>query len=163
MASDALAQLKPLIPPPPIGWWPPAPGWIICACAGIGLLILAVIFLLMWLKHRRHTRYQREAAAMIQDGQPREPRQQLEHIAQVMRRAAIYVWGREVAGTQPWTEIFAFQALDTGSKKTMPFDADSLALLTDYLYKRFNPSAAQVQILQQQTLTWLKTLPPVIR
>lgn len=163
MASDALAQLKPLIPPPAVGWWPPAPGWIISACATVGLLVLGAIFFLAWLRHRRYTRYQREAAAMIQDGQVRQPRQQLEHIAQVMRRAAIYVWGRDVAGTQPWTEIFAFQALDSSNKKTTPFDADSLALLTDYLYKRFNPSTAQVQILEQQALAWLKTLPPVVR
>lgn len=163
MASDALAQLKPLIAPPAIGWWPPAPGWIISAVLAVGLLILSTIFLMVWLRHKRHTRYQREACAMIQDNIPREPRQQLEHIAQVMRRAAIYVWGREVAGTQPWSEIFAFQALDSGNKKLQPFDADSLALLSDYLYKRFNPSRQQVHILEQQALQWLKTLPPVIR
>lgn len=163
MASDALAQLKPLIPPPAIGWWPPAPGWIVSACAAFGVVLIGVLFLAAWLRHRRHTRYQREAAAMLLDNANRQPRQQLEHIAQVMRRAAIYVWGREVAGTQPWPEIFAFQNLDSGSKNTQTFDADSLALLTDYLYKRFNPSSAQVNILQQQALAWLKTLPPVTR
>lgn len=162
MDSEALAQLKPLIAPPAISHWPPAPGWIISFFMLLFLCVLALWLSLLWLKHRRHTRYQREARAMITDCRATTPRAQLEHIAQVMRRCAVYVWGREVVGTQPWAEILAFQALDNG-RQQHPFDADSLALLTDYLYKRHSPSAAQVQTLQQQALLWLKTLPPVQR
>lgn len=37
--------LEPLISPPPIGWWPPAPGWLFLALVLLALLIWGVVLL----------------------------------------------------------------------------------------------------------------------
>tara|TARA_R110000751_G_scaffold85574_2_gene170721 strand:+ start:1931 stop:2392 length:462 start_codon:yes stop_codon:yes gene_type:complete len=54
---DALIQPA---PPPPIAWWPPAPGWIALA---VLLMVLLIALPLLWLslrrRHRRRLRAQR--------------------------------------------------------------------------------------------------------
>lgn len=52
--ADPLASLRPLHTPPPVSWWPPAPGWWLLAA--LTLLALALVFL-----HYRRTRMQRAA------------------------------------------------------------------------------------------------------
>lgn len=53
-AADPLAGLRPLQTPPPVSWWPPAPGWWLLAT--IALLALALLVL-----HYRRTRMRRAA------------------------------------------------------------------------------------------------------
>lgn len=45
--NDPLAALRPLHPPAPVDWWPPAPGW--WALAAVLLMLLG----LAWWYHRR--------------------------------------------------------------------------------------------------------------
>lgn len=56
--QDPLAALRPLYPPPPIDWWPPAPGWWTLAC-----VLLAVPGLILW--YRRRTALRRAALAEL--------------------------------------------------------------------------------------------------
>lgn len=56
--NDALAALRPLHPPAPVPWWPPAPGWWLLA--GIGLALLGT----GWWLHRRRS-LQRAALAEL--------------------------------------------------------------------------------------------------
>ncbi|MGD2138441.1 MAG: DUF4381 family protein, partial [Gammaproteobacteria bacterium] len=43
VADDPLAALRPLHPPAPVEWWPPAPGWWV-----LGVLLLALLGLAWW-------------------------------------------------------------------------------------------------------------------
>ena len=62
MGENPLDALKDIHLPPPISFWPPAPGWWII----IGLfLILCLCFLWFFLKTRRHSRLKREALLLI--------------------------------------------------------------------------------------------------
>lgn len=91
-----LSQLAPAHMPPPVGWWPLAPGWW-----GLLLLLVGAIFG-AWLWYRRPTRRLRrsglrelsniESAAAGDDATARA----LEHL---VRRYAVARYGREtVAG-----------------------------------------------------------------
>ena len=58
MGADPLAGLPGLHLPPPVGLWPPAPGWWVLAGAVL-LGLLATLF--WWIRHHRRQRYRREA------------------------------------------------------------------------------------------------------
>lgn len=142
--SDALANLKPLIAPEPISWWPLAPGWWLLGAA----LLLTLISVAVWgwkrWQHYRGTRYQREALALL------EPIDNVTDIALIIRRVAISVLGRSRAATTAWHEICP----------TM--DEQSLQLLTESQYKnRSNITAEDIERLRQQTKLWIQHLPAV--
>ena len=72
-----LEQLQPLIPPPAIGYWPPAPGW---------WLLLAVLVALAWGAWRlRHLLPSKRQAIRVE--QPLDPVRQaaLEELAQFQK------------------------------------------------------------------------------
>ncbi len=56
--SDPLAQLRDIHLPPPVTWWPPAPGWWLLALLAIALLLFAI---LRWRRWRRRSAYRRAA------------------------------------------------------------------------------------------------------
>lgn len=143
--TDPLAALKPLIAPPAVPWWPPAPGWWLL---GIALLVLSVALAVWgWQRWRRHcgTRYQREALALL------GPLDNVQAIAQLVRRAAISAYGREHAAAADW------KTLCPG------MDAQSLQLLAESQYRADPPPAAAVAQLREQVRRWLTGLPMVKR
>jgi hypothetical protein len=60
--NDPLAALRPLHAPPPIPWWPPAPGWWLLGVLLLGLLVLTLAALWRW---RRRTAPRRAALAEL--------------------------------------------------------------------------------------------------
>ena len=63
MDENPLVALRDMHLPPPVSFWPPAPGWWIM----IGLfLILCLCFVFFHLKTRRYSRLKREALRLIQ-------------------------------------------------------------------------------------------------
>jgi len=60
--QDPLANLHPLRTPPPIDWWPPAPGWWV-----LGVLVLVTSLALAWYLIRRYraNAYRRRALAQL--------------------------------------------------------------------------------------------------
>ena len=60
--SSALADLRDIHLPEPIGWWPPAPGWWLVAA-----LLLLIICLIVWsIARRRKTALKRTALAELE-------------------------------------------------------------------------------------------------
>lgn len=159
--NDALANLKPLIAPAPVSWWPPAPGWWILGT----ILLVSIIGLTVWAwkrwRHYRGTRYQREALQLLAAVTEQEPEKQLQEVAAILRRAAICAWGRENTSTQNWKEIIDMPRTRNSSKMPPALDEKSLQLLTEHLYRQEIPSVVAMQNLRTQASIWLKTLPAV--
>ncbi len=158
---QALANLKPLIAPAPVSWWPPAPGWWVL---GI-LLLIALAGLTVWgwkrWRHFRGTRYQREALQLLATLSEQDPDTQLQAVATILRRAAICAWGREIASTKNWRDIIELSLHKKSKSKSPVLDEQSLALLTDFLYRKDIPSVAAMNKLHAQAAIWLRTLPAV--
>ncbi|MEZ5436711.1 MAG: DUF4381 domain-containing protein [Pseudomonadales bacterium] len=166
MNSDPLAELKPLIAPPPISWWPPAPGWwILAALVLLALVALLVFFYRRW-RHHRNTSYQREATQLIDAVHTLPEAQQLQEVAEILRRAAVCAWGRERAGTNSWEQLIQFSRSEYSQRArkktaTPTLDETSCHLLSNNLYSGTPPSETAMQTLIAQSKAWLKTLPPV--
>ena len=168
MPHDALADLKPLIAPAPVAWWPPAPGWWIVGATLLCFFIAALVWgFKRWQRHQR-TRYQREAlqllsgiATEIQANPSADTHKSLHDAALILRRAAICAWGRERAGTLPWREIIAIENQSSKNKTATVVDEQCMQLLTNNLYRQQAPSQEALQHLLTQMSAWLKTLPPV--
>ena len=58
MGADPLANLEPNVLPEPIGWWPLAIGWWLLI---IATLVIAVVCIRWWLRHRAINRYRKIA------------------------------------------------------------------------------------------------------
>ncbi|MDF9393241.1 MULTISPECIES: DUF4381 domain-containing protein [Methylococcus] len=92
--------------PPPVGWWPPAPGWYLAP------LLVIVLVLLLWIVWRRLIRNPlrkallRELAA-IESSEVLEPAEKIGRVSVLLRRACLTLYPRqEVAGLtgQNWLE-----------------------------------------------------------
>ncbi len=58
-----LSQLPPIATPPPVSWWPLAPGWWVV----MALVAIAITYLILWIiKHRTRTAYKRQALKLLQ-------------------------------------------------------------------------------------------------
>lgn len=90
VAADPLAALRPLHPPAPVGWWPPAPGWWVLAA-----LLVAALGLTWW--HRRRSALRRAALTELR----RLELSQLDDtrlsagVNQLLRRVALACFPRE--------------------------------------------------------------------
>jgi len=94
---DHLTQLKDIHLPPPVSWWPPAPGWWLAA-----LLLFALLGLggrALWRRLVRN-RYRRTALATLkrleealQQGEE-DPLRLLRQVAALLRQVAIARYGR---------------------------------------------------------------------
>jgi len=160
MSNSLLADLKPLIAPPPVPWWPPAPGWWILATVLIISLCAAIIWGYRRWQHHVGTRYQREAIKLLVEASNYAPEKRLQEIAAILRRAAICAWGREKIGTQPWSAIMEL-SLQSDKKRLAAFDSNSIQLLTENLYRATVTADAELESLTSQAKVWLGTLPPM--
>lgn len=96
--STSLDRLHDLVTPPPVPWWPPAPGWAI-VLALFALLLLAV--LLKVFMHWQANRYRREALAMLENTPPAG-------LSALLKRVALTVWPREEVADltgEPWLQF----------------------------------------------------------
>jgi hypothetical protein len=100
-----LAQLAPAHAPPPVGWWPLAPGWW-------GLVLLLIVAVLgLWLWYRSPSNILRRNGLrelMRMDGDTfgdAELARALEHL---VRRYAVACYGREIVAGLSGTRWLAF-------------------------------------------------------
>lgn len=97
MNPTLLSQLAPDRAPPPLGWWPLAPGWW-----GLMALLLITALALIWLHRRRQApslrRWQRAALrelATLQTQADLDDAQLAQGLQQLLRRYAVARHGRE--------------------------------------------------------------------
>ncbi|WP_454781426.1 DUF4381 domain-containing protein [Legionella sp. WA2022007384] len=92
-----LAQLKDIHLPPPIGWWPMAPGWYILT--GV-ILFLATVLAYVFYKKHRNTLAKKQALLLLnhyqhQYEQEQNGAQASAHISELLRRVALVYYPRE--------------------------------------------------------------------
>lgn len=154
----SLDRLHDIVVPPPVPWWPPAPGWY--GVIGIGLFVLLALALrgfLIW----QHSRYRREALAewrrqesLLHDVNQRSAA--LAALAELVKRAALSAFPREEVAALTGPQWLAF--LDrTG--KTTEFSSPIGALLESVAYDSRSASALdelEVRKLAQLVQHWLE-------
>lgn len=95
--SASLQNLHDIVPPPPVPWWPPAPGWYFV----IALLLAGSIWAVVrWIKHYRANRYRREALDELDGLQsaatdPLTRAQALSGLPELLKRAALSAFSRD--------------------------------------------------------------------
>jgi hypothetical protein len=150
---DSNLPLRDIHLPPPISWWPPAPGWWALAALLFGSVILLAW---LWRRHRKE-RIVRNLAlaslAAIEDSQA-DARARLQQLAIVMRRTCLSVYPRTaVAGLtgEAWLR-FLDQPLGREA-----FTRGAGALLVDGAYR---PQVdADLRPLFTLCRSWLKAMP----
>ncbi|MDO6461133.1 DUF4381 domain-containing protein [Granulosicoccaceae sp. 1_MG-2023] len=87
--ADPLSQLRDIVEPDAVSWWPPAPGWWL-----LGLLIVALIAaLIWWWRGRRPQPHWPDAArsslAGLKENNTLEDREWLAQVSVLVRRIAL--------------------------------------------------------------------------
>jgi hypothetical protein len=94
MTNDlaSLDRLQDIMTPPPVPWWPPAPGWYVL---GVVIFILVALGLAIWLHRYRANAYRREA---LRELDVLEEKQQWRKLSVLLKRVALTAFPRtEVA------------------------------------------------------------------
>jgi Domain of unknown function (DUF4381) len=102
-----LAALHDIVVPPPVPWWPPAPGWY-----AIAALIVCIAGWAVWraYRHWRSNAYRRAAlrrlaSIRVELANPSRRAATLTDLAALLRRAALHIAPRErvaAASGDPW-------------------------------------------------------------
>ena len=102
----SLDRLHDIALPPPVSWWPPAPGWYIVGAAVLVLAGVAVwVLVARWWKNR----YRRAALRELDDiaAAPNSPIG-LDRVADLVKRVALAAYPREQVASlngEPWLEF----------------------------------------------------------
>jgi hypothetical protein len=127
---SSLANLRDIVLPPPVPFWPPAPGWWV-----IGAGLLAALTIAFWhaLQAWRANAYRREALREL--SRLPDP----SGLLPLLKRAALVAYGREAVASLTGTDFLAF--LDrTGV--TTAFTGGPTALLAQRIYAPDSPIPA---------------------
>jgi len=92
MNADWLSQLAPAHAPPPLGWWPLAPGWW-----GLALLLGLIAAGLVYRARRPPVRLRRTALRELKrlEGNTNDDARLAGELEHLMRRYAVAAYGRE--------------------------------------------------------------------
>ncbi len=155
MSDDpgSLANLRDLVQPPDIAFWPPAPGlWIVAAAC------LAMLAVLAWRAVRRYraAAYRRAAIAELEAvsaGIEQNDPDAVARISAVMKRVAMVEYGRDRIASltgQAWAEFVAHEA-STG------FDPATIyRLLTEAFDGRRKPEPSDLRLLVGHAELWVR-------
>ena len=94
--SASLQNLNDIVVPPPVPWWPLAPGWYVVAAAL--LFLLSWLLFRQWQRWRRNT-YRRQALAELSSIRAGGDDGQIRRVPELLKRTALSAWPRQqVAG-----------------------------------------------------------------
>lgn len=93
-----LSNLRDIVVPPEVSFWPPAPGWwIVAAAAGLALALLAASAVV---RHRRNA-YRREALRELEKAGAQQA-------SSILKRAALAAWPRDQVASLSGADWLAF-------------------------------------------------------
>jgi Domain of unknown function (DUF4381) len=156
MTTDAasLARLHDIVVPPPVPWWPPAPGWLwLLGFAALVALALSVRGFI----HSQQNRYRREALAELSrlEATAKDAATHLraiEQIAGVLKRAALTAYGRETVAALTGPDWFAFLDRTGGTR----FGAGLGAAMENALYRSAQADTVDVTELAGEVRKWIR-------
>jgi hypothetical protein len=106
----SLENLFDIVVPPPVPWWPPAPGWFV-----VGGVLLVLVFWVAWRVWRcwRAAAYRRAALAewrqlKTQAADPGHREAALRHLPELVKRAALAAFPREAVASLSGVEWLRF-------------------------------------------------------
>jgi hypothetical protein len=111
-----LSNLRDIVVPSAVSWWPPAPGWWM---VGAVLVIAAGFALAAAVRHHQRSAYRREALQALETAQPAD-------ISAILKRAALAAFPREQVASLSGPAWLAFLDRTGGTK----FANTALAALT---------------------------------
>jgi hypothetical protein len=114
----SLARLHDIVLPPPLPWWPPAPGWL--WLLGIVAVVALVLLLRGFIRWQRN-RYRREAlvelARLVAAGRNEAgPGDALLGLSELLKRTALTAFPRERVAALSGAEWFAFLVATGGTR-----------------------------------------------
>ncbi|MES2708016.1 MAG: DUF4381 domain-containing protein [Verrucomicrobiota bacterium] len=154
----SLDRLHDLVVPPPVPWWPPAPGWYwVLGTLAVVAAVAAIRLFLRW----QHNRYRREALAEWRRheaslGDPAGRAAALAGLAELLKRTALSAWPRPRVASLTGADWLAF--LDkTGA--TTGFSSGHGALLENAAYDPRSATALEESMIRETAVLvrhWLK-------
>ncbi len=149
--------LKDIHLPPAVGFWPPAPGWLLL----LAFILLAAAGLTYWLRRRRRRRALTAAAGLLQAIRSRaehaDPLQTLIELSAWLRRVALSTAPRQDVAALRGAEWLAY--LDQGLAD-QPFSRGAGACLAGAQYRPQAPEAVDWPALFDLCERWLKLQKP---
>ncbi|MFA0811958.1 DUF4381 domain-containing protein [Microbulbifer epialgicus] len=149
-AQELLAQLHDIQEPPPVSWWPPAPGWWILALLGVICLIGA--YLLVWRQRKKaaRNRYRVEAITLLEAVDINRPTATAE-MNEILKRVAVTTFGRARCGNLTGSQWLNF--LQSSAPVECPPGARNALL--EQLY-RGTSDPENNSALCQYAIAWVK-------
>jgi len=115
-ADGNLANLHDIVSPPPVPWWPPAPGWYVVA-----LIVAALVIVFLWRARRRWLarRYRKQALTELRAIrlESLEPAAAAASMMTLLKRTALAAYPRQEVAGLSGTDWWSFLDRGVGSKE----------------------------------------------
>lgn len=103
--EKSLQGIEPIIPPEPVAFWPPQPGWYVL---GILILLFLAYSVHLYLRHKRRNAYRNKALVLLEQIKTAETADRLTQLNRLLKATALIGFPRrEVASLtgEKWTEF----------------------------------------------------------
>jgi hypothetical protein len=152
--ATSLARLHDIVVPPPVPWWPPAPGWLwLLGFVALVVLALSVRGFIHW----QQNRYRREALAELSRleaaaGDAASRALAIEQMPTVLKRTALTAYGREPVAALTGPDWFAFLDRTGGTR----FGTGLGAAMENALYRSAQADSVNIPELASEVRRWIR-------